>query len=515
MLSLILLYAQDFEYAIQEFRKHPARAFPALPDDSKLATDENIKVCVRKRPQFARELKSGEFDVVTALGPRSLVVSDARMEADMVHMKMAHSLFPFDQVFSEAATNAEVYAHTCRPLVAEAVRGGLATCFMYGQTGSGKTHTLTALEDLAAEDLFRSLNENDRKAGGGEKARGKDKDKESKGKAKGAGAGSLDTDTIAVPLGFLDPDSMPDAVPSPEMLAAMEALAARDRKRAAKARAARGESKGDADASEVGGSCSGSEREPNFTVSVAFFEIAGTQCFDLLNRRALVHLRQDEHGKVHVRGVTELVARDAAELMRHMKAANKARASLATSANPTGSSRSHAVCRIFVRLLPPSKLGVDFSAASKGKAAGAAFPPLSPSASPTSPAPSDRDSEAGPLSPSSVPSPSAHAWPERAVHRRDVVPGRTKHKKGKASHKEAKPGTRKGSKGQDKPKGKDKGKLKSPTHVRAKSLAPPAKRESLSSPEPKAKARAGSVKPQERKESKDGKESKKEKKERH
>ena len=129
-----VVLSQDFEFAIEQFRRDPLSAFPAFHDqtrdDSRRSACEPIKVCVRKRPHFAREVKSGEFDVVTALGSRHVAVSDGRMEADMVHMKMAHSLFPFDQVFDEHAQNDTVYVETARPLVQLAVNGGLATCFM-------------------------------------------------------------------------------------------------------------------------------------------------------------------------------------------------------------------------------------------------------------------------------------------------------------------------------------------------------------------------------------------------
>jgi len=32
--------------------------------------------------------------------------------------------------------------------------GGTATCFMFGQTGSGKTHTMSAIQNCVARDVF-------------------------------------------------------------------------------------------------------------------------------------------------------------------------------------------------------------------------------------------------------------------------------------------------------------------------------------------------------------------------
>jgi hypothetical protein len=80
-------------------------------------------------------------------------VHDCRMESDMVHMFISTHSFPFDKVFSEVASNQDVYAQSARykplsrmtlnslyvynsPLVSHAVGGGVATCFMYGQTGN-------------------------------------------------------------------------------------------------------------------------------------------------------------------------------------------------------------------------------------------------------------------------------------------------------------------------------------------------------------------------------------------
>lgn len=35
-----------------------------------------------------------------------------------------------------------------------ASQGGIATCFMFGQTGSGKTHTMSAIQEAVARDVF-------------------------------------------------------------------------------------------------------------------------------------------------------------------------------------------------------------------------------------------------------------------------------------------------------------------------------------------------------------------------
>mmetsp|Transcript_90576 Transcript_90576/g.255711 ORF Transcript_90576/g.255711 Transcript_90576/m.255711 type:complete len:829 (+) Transcript_90576:43-2529(+) len=50
--------------------------------------------------------------------------------------------FLFDGVFSDAATQEEVYAAMGHPVLYECIRGFNGTIFAYGQTGSGKTHSL-------------------------------------------------------------------------------------------------------------------------------------------------------------------------------------------------------------------------------------------------------------------------------------------------------------------------------------------------------------------------------------
>jgi len=50
--------------------------------------------------------------------------------------------------------NAEVYQDSAAELVESVRGGGMGTMFMFGQTGSGKTHTMTAIEEMAARDLF-------------------------------------------------------------------------------------------------------------------------------------------------------------------------------------------------------------------------------------------------------------------------------------------------------------------------------------------------------------------------
>ncbi|KAJ1669258.1 hypothetical protein GGF38_002393, partial [Coemansia sp. RSA 25] len=117
---------------------------------------DKIRVCVRKRPLSTRERERGDKDVVLATGARSLAVLEPKVKVDLTKY-IEESRFVFDDVFSEHATNTQVYERTAKPLVEYVFGGGNATCFAYGQTGSGKTYTMldthNGLYIQAADDL--------------------------------------------------------------------------------------------------------------------------------------------------------------------------------------------------------------------------------------------------------------------------------------------------------------------------------------------------------------------------
>ncbi|KAJ2744973.1 hypothetical protein GGI20_002547 [Coemansia sp. BCRC 34301] len=119
--------------------------------------NDKIRVCVRKRPVSSKEKERGDKDVVQVTGARSLAVLEPKVKVDLTKY-IEESRFVFDEVFSEHATNTQVYERTAKPLVEYIFGGGNATCFAYGQTGSGKTYTMldthNGLYIQAADDLF-------------------------------------------------------------------------------------------------------------------------------------------------------------------------------------------------------------------------------------------------------------------------------------------------------------------------------------------------------------------------
>ncbi|KAL3318193.1 Kinesin-like protein kif2a [Cichlidogyrus casuarinus] len=131
--------------------------------------EQQICVCVRKRPMNRKELGRKEIDVITVPSKEFVIVHEPRVKVDLTKY-LEHQHFRFDYAFDESADNKLVYWYTARPLVRCIFEKGMATCFAYGQTGSGKTHTMggefqakstqncrEGIYALAAEDVFTLL----------------------------------------------------------------------------------------------------------------------------------------------------------------------------------------------------------------------------------------------------------------------------------------------------------------------------------------------------------------------
>jgi len=122
--------------------------------------EDNVQVYVRKRPLFEHEeTQRSEFDVVSVVPGQPLcnrlVLHNCLFQPDLKTPFLNHLHFDFDHVFGEGIQDHEVYRVAASELVRNAIDGGASTMFMFGQTGSGKTHTMTAIEGLAAHDLFQ------------------------------------------------------------------------------------------------------------------------------------------------------------------------------------------------------------------------------------------------------------------------------------------------------------------------------------------------------------------------
>ena len=141
--------------------------------------EDNICVCVRKRPLNTKELKKKEHDAVTCLQQHAssftATVHSAKLRVDGISKYCDHNTFRFDYTFDELACTEDVYKYTAKPLVQYVCNssGGRstyknnnnvvvprATVFAYGQTGSGKTHTMGGIQTMVAEDIFLTLSNN-------------------------------------------------------------------------------------------------------------------------------------------------------------------------------------------------------------------------------------------------------------------------------------------------------------------------------------------------------------------
>ncbi|KAL4623186.1 kinesin-like protein KIF24 [Arapaima gigas] len=123
---------------------------------------ERIRVCVRKRPLSRSEERRGDTDVVVAQNRECVMICEKKEAVDLSQYVLQHEFY-YDEVFSEACTNEDVYLKTAGPLIQHIFSGGKATCFAYGQTGAGKTYTMLGspqrpgLYALAGRDIFAQL----------------------------------------------------------------------------------------------------------------------------------------------------------------------------------------------------------------------------------------------------------------------------------------------------------------------------------------------------------------------
>ncbi|CAK4874878.1 unnamed protein product [Aphanomyces euteiches] len=96
---------------------------------------ETVKVVVRCRPLFGKELVEGRQSIVT-MDLEAAVVSIKCPDSDQLKS------FTFDSVYDENTVQRQFYDESGYPLVESIFEGYNGTIFAYGQTGCGKTHTM-------------------------------------------------------------------------------------------------------------------------------------------------------------------------------------------------------------------------------------------------------------------------------------------------------------------------------------------------------------------------------------
>ncbi|DBA04396.1 TPA: hypothetical protein N0F65_009992 [Lagenidium giganteum] len=100
---------------------------------------ETVKVVVRCRPLFGKEITEGRKPIVT-IDTQACTISIRCPENDQ-----SKSL-TFDSVYDEQTTQQQFYEESGYPLVESIFEGYNGTIFAYGQTGCGKTHTMQGKE---------------------------------------------------------------------------------------------------------------------------------------------------------------------------------------------------------------------------------------------------------------------------------------------------------------------------------------------------------------------------------
>mmetsp|Transcript_90238 Transcript_90238/g.254619 ORF Transcript_90238/g.254619 Transcript_90238/m.254619 type:complete len:771 (+) Transcript_90238:31-2343(+) len=124
-----------------------------------LSRCDHIRVAVRVRP-----LPAGEDGIIDVAGAGAITIRKDAATGGNEFLRSQQGRIEeraFDRVFGPHASQAEVYAWCCAPLVADAIAGGRsATMFVYGATGAGKTHTMFGGSGPGQQGLiFRTIPE--------------------------------------------------------------------------------------------------------------------------------------------------------------------------------------------------------------------------------------------------------------------------------------------------------------------------------------------------------------------
>ena len=109
-------------------------------------------------------------------------------------------------------------------------------------------------------------------------------------------------------------------------------------------------------------------------VEVSFYEVASAGCMDLLNDRAKVPLRSDEHDHVHACGAKTSVVVSGDELRATLAQGLAMRSTVQTQANPI-SSRSHAICSLTFQASGRTLRIVDLAGSERNCASAPLDPP--------------------------------------------------------------------------------------------------------------------------------------------
>jgi len=123
----------------------------------------NIRIFVRVRPWNSNDAQIPGNSIVIKCNPlaEELVVTESRGKNNFC---VQSKVFEFECVFSETATQHEVFEKGTKDLITSALDGYNVSILAYGQTGSGKTYTMNGKEGTSWKHhetglYFRALKE--------------------------------------------------------------------------------------------------------------------------------------------------------------------------------------------------------------------------------------------------------------------------------------------------------------------------------------------------------------------
>ncbi|KAG3083175.1 hypothetical protein PI124_g18900 [Phytophthora idaei] len=159
------VHATDFQRTLRELRKQYLQQMLAKvqadgeenEDNWEAPGSDHTHVYVRKRPLLPHELHKHEFDVITAVGQREIVIHECKMYPDMRHKYVVSHHQRFSTCYDEKVDTETVYEDAVKHLLLHVMQGGKSVCMMYGQTGSGKTYTISGLFQFVVDDLFTEM----------------------------------------------------------------------------------------------------------------------------------------------------------------------------------------------------------------------------------------------------------------------------------------------------------------------------------------------------------------------
>lgn len=146
-------HTSAFSAQIEQFRASLSAPSPPTEKETNGTTD--IKVLCRIRPFIEQvDAPTSPLNLTTVSNPKAYLHEPSSKLNGEPTLK-THE-FIFDGAFGDSSTNEDVYTEAAADLVDWALNGGTAVIFAYGQTGSGKTFTMSDIILNAGREMFSS-----------------------------------------------------------------------------------------------------------------------------------------------------------------------------------------------------------------------------------------------------------------------------------------------------------------------------------------------------------------------